>query len=159
MAECVCGAWLTSDHTMCPQCGRTIELEVTATPRARVSRPSIGDRRLQKLEALNTACAEWGIVPKFRYQHGEPVHYRWRCDLFLAGKTNGAPLSNGQGQSEWEALLSALRKIKNRVLARRWRKEGGLEDDVEPWTPRPKRADHFDNIAYAIWPIEGLDDD
>ncbi len=109
MAECVCGAWLTVEHRMCPQCGRVVESEANAIPPARMPRPSTGDRRLQKLEELKAACAEWGIVPKFRYQVGEPVHCRWRCDLFRASSTNDAPLSDGQGQSEWEALMSALR--------------------------------------------------
>jgi hypothetical protein len=123
-----------------------------------VSGPSIADRRLQELEDLKAACAERGIAPKFRYQPDEPAHHRWRCTLFLAGYNNGVPLSHGQGWSEKEALVRALTMAKNRILARRRREEGGLDDDSEVWSLRPKRADHFDNFAYSIWPIEGEDD-
>ncbi|HEY8448495.1 MAG TPA: hypothetical protein VIL01_15445 [Thermomicrobiales bacterium] len=135
-----------------------VEQKASAASAARRLRPSIGDQRLRELERLKAECVKWGIEPKFRYQPQAPTQSRWQCVLYLLGRGTDAPLCRGVGSSEQEALVRALKHIKNRLLAQRKRQADDTEDEAVSWSPRLKRADHFDNIAYAIWPIEEADD-
>jgi hypothetical protein len=115
------------------------------------------------LDDLLAACAARGWQPFWNEYVFTAPRERWHCEVRKAtrtGKRDGRLIGKGTGHTREEALERALRQVGGNR-----RKKSKESDCASAWDfqdqdyPTFKRADHYDNYAYSIWPVERRDDD
>ncbi|MER3439518.1 MAG: hypothetical protein C4346_19065, partial [Chloroflexota bacterium] len=131
MAECVCGAWLTAEHRLCPQCGlpaeRSAEPERPVLPVARPSvtvskRPvQVSPSPWREIDRLVRPYAAEGILLRFVERHADPGD-RWECAIIAlrpcSGWTAILPLGVGTGATPQAAHAAARRQFVAQAASR-----------------------------------------
>ncbi len=131
MAECVCGAWLTVDHRLCPQCGlpavRSAEPErpvqaVARSPVA-VSKRAVGvsPNPWRELDRLVRSYAAEGLLLRF-VERDADLGDRWECTIIAlqpcSGWTAIFPLGIGTGATPQAAHAAARRQLVTQAARR-----------------------------------------
>lgn len=139
MAECVCGAWLTSDHTMCPQCGLPAVRSQEPPPqlgtirpapplRQRVTPSTAAPPRSKAWWAIDEfarRCAPEGIMLSLLERLDEPGPRRWECTIFALRRVHEQVrvlvLCTGTGATHQAAFAAARRQLVTQPFSRAFR--------------------------------------